>query len=224
MQLIEAFNPMEVDPSQGDGSLPLGKHPVVITAAEVTATKDNTGGLVKFTLEVIDGPAKGSTGPYRLNLYNQSADAVRIARSQLSAICHVTGVFQLGADGKNLAALFGRPFVVNVVQQKDNAQYTEIRGVFDMNGNPPAKAGSGPAQGASAAPQGGAQAWGAQTGNGQQTGNGGGAAAAPGAGGGWGGNPAGASAAPAGGASTGWQQGNGAPAGGGAGPSWGAPR
>lgn len=233
MQLMEGFNPQEVDPTQGIGSLPLGRHPVVITGGEVKASKDGNNGLVEFALEVIDGPAKGQQGAYRLNLYHStSKQAVDIARKQLSAVCHVVGVYQLGSDGKQLSALFGKPFVVEVVQQKDT-QYTEIKNVFDMQGNPPGKQGAGGPQGQPAAqtpPQGqpqGQQAWG-----GQQGGNGGGQAA-PAAQGqpapqqAWGGQPQGQptqqpQTAPQGG---GWQQqgtpqGQGAPAGNGQ-PSWG---
>lgn len=192
-QLLNAFNPMEHDPSQGAGQWPLGKHPVIIEGAEVKPTKDNSSGYLEFTLRVTDGPNAGHSGAYRLNLYNQSAKAAEIAHRQLSAICHVTQTFQLGADGTQLSALFGKPFVVDVGYQKgeepgpnnpDAKGYTEIKRVFDIQGNEPGKQGQaapaqapqgfggqqqaaqqvaqGPGAGAfqQAAPQGGAQAWG----------------------------------------------------------------
>jgi hypothetical protein len=213
-QLMHAFNPMEHDPSQGGASWPLGKHPVIIEGAEVKATKDNANGRLVFKLRVIDGPNAGHTGDYGLNLYHQSADASRIAHQQLSAICHVVQVFQLGPDGTQLQYLFNKPFVIEVGLQKgeEAAQkgYTEVKRVYDINGNEPGKQGQAqqPAQAAgfgqqqqaapqqqqqqNAAPQqGGAQAWGgqqqgqnpqqqAQGGNGQAWGQNGGQNAAQG--------------------------------------------
>lgn len=151
MQLQSAFNPMDHDPTAvGLGGLPVGKHPVVIKAAELKSTQDNTGGFVEFTLEAIDGPAKGSQAAYRLNLYNKSEKAVKIAHSQLSALCHVTRQFQLGADGRQLSVLFNIPFVVEVKLQKGEEAaekgYTEIAKVYDMGGQEPGKAAQQPQQ------------------------------------------------------------------------------
>ncbi len=146
-RLVQPFNPLAFDPTQGSAGLPIGRHPVVIIAAEVKATQDNSGGFVELSLNIIDGPSKGATGAYRLNLYNQSQQAVEIAHKQLSAICYVTGVFQLGADGADLTALFNKPFVVDVGPQKKDPQYSEVKKVFDMNGNEPKPQGGGqPAQ------------------------------------------------------------------------------
>ena len=216
-QLMNPFNPLQHDPTQGGGSWPLGKHPVIITAAEVKPTNDNNSGKLVFSLKVIDGPNAGFEGQYNLNLYNQSAKAAEIAHRQLSAVCHVTQTFQLGPDGTQLQYLFNKPFVVECGYQKgdgpvgpenpDNKGYTEIKRVFDINGNEPGKQGtpqasSQPAQGfnqqapqqnnggfqqpAQGAPQGGnggANAWG-----GQQGGQGDAGQQGAQNGGGWGGN------------------------------------
>lgn len=150
-QLLNGFNPMDHDPSQGGGQLPLGKHPVIIESAEVKATADNANGMLILNLLIIDGPDKGQKGPYRLNLYHSSAEAVRIAHRQLSAVCHVTQTFQLGQDGCQLQFLFNKPFVIEVGYQKGhdpntgNSEakgYTEIKKVYDMQGNEPGKTGA----------------------------------------------------------------------------------
>lgn len=179
MQLTQPFNPMMHDPTQtGGGGLPVGKHPVVIKAAEIKPTSAGDGGLIEFTLEIIDGPARGATGAYRLNLYNKSEKAARIAASQLSALCHVTQQFQLGADGTQLSVLFNIPFVVEVTPQKSDPAYTEVHKVYDMAGNEPGKAptntgsaagftGQQQGQQTQQGQQGGAGAWAA--GQGQQT-------------------------------------------------------
>lgn len=142
-QLMQAFDATKFDPSQGLPQMPVGKHPVVITNDEIKPTKDNSGGYLELTLAIIDGPSKGMQGAYRLNLYNQSQQAVEIAHRQFSAICHVTGVYQV-TDGRQLHNI---PFVVEVGLQKDADAaakgYTEVKRVFDRNGNEPGKAGQG---------------------------------------------------------------------------------
>lgn len=145
-----SFNSQGIDPRYGGGGrLPIGKHPVTITKTEAKPTKDNTGGMIVFTLTAFDGPAKGGSMDDRLNVHNKNADAVRIANQQLAAYCAVTGVFHF----QNTDELIGKPFIIEVAQQVGNPQYVEIVGLFDMNGNEPGKAGSGPMQGG--APNGG---------------------------------------------------------------------
>jgi hypothetical protein len=153
--LIHAFNPMQHDPSQGSGSLPIGKHPVIIESAEVKATQDNTSGYLQLNLKVIDGQHAGATGPYRLNLYNQSQKAAEIAHKQLSAICHAVRVFQLGPDGTQVQYLFNQPFIIEVGYQRgeepgpnnpDAKGYTEVKRVFDAQGNEPGKQGAAQGQ------------------------------------------------------------------------------
>lgn len=234
MQLIQPFNAQQYDPTQGVGSLPIGKHPVIVETSEVKANKANDGGYLQLNLRIIGGPQAGTTGAYRLNLYHTNQQTVEIAHRQLSAVCHVIGVFQINDSSQ----LHGIPFLIEVGPQKNDPQYTEVKKVFDMNGNEPGKAGQGaaPAQPQQAAagfgqqPQGqggfgqqpqqqpaqqqpaqGGAAWGQQP---QQQPQGNGAA--------WGGQQPQQNAAPQGGQPGGWQQQpqGGAPAGGVA--PWGA--
>ena len=206
-QLIQAFNAQQYDPTQGGGSLPVGRHPVIIESSEVKANKANDGGYLQLNLKLIDGPQMGTTGAYRLNLYHSNPQTAEIAHRQLSAICHVIGVFNV-QDSQQLHNI---PFIAEVGLQKgeEAAQkgYTEVKKVFDINGNEPGKAG----QGAPAAqPQGNAPAWGGGQ-PAQQQPQGAPACNAPA----WGQQPAQQPAAqqPAQQAG-GWQQGGGAPAGG----------
>jgi hypothetical protein len=161
-QLLQAFNAQQFDPTQGGGSLPVGRHPVIIESSEVKANKANDGGYLQLNLKLIDGPQTGTTGAYRLNLYHSNPQTAEIAHRQLSAICHVIGVFNV-QDSQQLHNI---PFIVEVGLQKgeEAAQkgYTEVKKVFDMNGNEPGKAGQGaaPAQPQQQQPQGGA--WGQQ--------------------------------------------------------------
>lgn len=136
-QLPNAFNANDFDPTQSTGQLPVGKHPVVAIESEVKPTAANDGGMLVYTLQIIDGPSKGATGAYRLNLYNASPKAVEIAQRQFSAMCHATGVFNV----QDSAQLHNIPFMVEVGVQKGSEQYTEVKKVFDANGNEPGKGG-----------------------------------------------------------------------------------
>jgi hypothetical protein len=145
------FDATQVAPATGGSTLSVGKHIVKIIDGELTTTKDSKGGMVVFTVEAIDpnDPDFGRTMDYRLNIHNENPKAVEIARQQLSAICHVTGVFQV----QDLQQLFNIPFMVDVQNQKLTAQqldkqaqgetvepYKEIKGVFDTGGAKPGQA------------------------------------------------------------------------------------
>ena len=229
-QLLQAFNAQQFDPTQGGGSLPVGRHPVIIESSEVKANKANDGGYLQLNVKLIDGPQTGATGAYRLNLYHSNPQTAEIAHRQLSAICHCVGVFNVQDSGQ----LHNIPFIIEVGLQKgeEAAQkgYTEVKKVFDINGNEPGKAGQGapaaqpqqqpaaqggfgqqqPAQQPAAQPQGNAPAWGGGQ-PAQQQPQGAPAGNAPA----WGQQPAQQPAAqqPAQQAG-GWQQGGAAPAGG----------
>jgi len=150
MQLLAPFNAHTIDPVQSIGSLPVGKHLVVIEHSEIKASKPNTkgesSGLLRFVLRVIeDTPHKGETGQHILNIYHRgsenSAKTVEIANQKLSAICHVTGVFAL----TDTSQLHNIPFYVDVVSQNnpENPTWTEIKRVFDRYGHEPVR-GQGP--------------------------------------------------------------------------------
>lgn len=191
-----AFNAQQFEPRYGgSGGLPAGKYPVIITDTKQVPTKNNDGGYLAVELRVTEGPMQGGTHTDRLNLHNTNPETVRIANQQLSAYCHVTGVFQF----QDTAQLHNIPFMVEIGPQK-TGEYTEVKKLFDRNGNEPGKAGAGPqtqqsqpgagAPPAGFGPQGGGGApnagqgggWGPQ-GGGQPQGG------APG--GGWGGQPQG---------------------------------
>jgi len=216
MQLQQPFNAQAVDPSQGGFSqLPIGKYPVVITASEIKGTADGNGGMLVFELLAIPGSEHaGATGFHRLNLYHANEKPRQIAESQLSALCHVTGVFMV----QDTSQLHNIPFVVEVKAQpltqsqidkqaagETVTPFTQVHKVFDMNGNEPGRAAGQPAP--APAPQ---QQYAAAP------------APAPAAQGGWGAPPPAAAPAPAPApapAAGGWSQ-QAAPAAG-AQPAWG---
>ena len=143
--LLAGFNPLEVQPaSGGGGSLPVSDskgHLVVIESAEWKQMADQSSGQrLVFTLRVTEGPMAGQSGFYGLNLgHLKSAEAVNIARSDLSAICHCCGWLQPLAQ-PNAADLYNRPFRVVVGLQKGEQAaskgYTEVKKILDSQGNP----------------------------------------------------------------------------------------
>jgi len=145
------FDATQVAPATGGSTLSVGKHIVKIIDGELTTTKGGNGGMVVFTVEAIDpnDPDFGRTMDYRLNIHNENPKTVEIARQQLSAICHVTGIFQV----QDLQQLFNIPFMVDVQNQKLTPQqlekqaqgetvepYKEIKAVFDTGGAKPGQA------------------------------------------------------------------------------------
>ena len=146
-----SFNAGQFTPRySGSDGLPPGKHPVIISASEFRPTKDSTPNdprmMLVFTLEAIDGPAKGGKQTDRLNVQNPNQQTVNIAMSQLAAYCAVTG-----RQGFNdTSELHNIPFMVEVGPQKNNADYTEVKGVYFLDGR---DAASGAAPAAQAAPQ-----------------------------------------------------------------------
>jgi hypothetical protein len=247
-----SFNAQQHTPSYGGGGgLPAGpngepvRYKVMIVDSHGENTKDNfgnvKGGYLALELASIEGPTQGTRQTDRLNLHHTNPKVVEIANKQLSAYCHVLGRFQFN----DTAELHNIPFIVEIGLQKapNENGYTEVKGIFDINGNEPGKAGGGaggpPAGAAPPPPAGQPPAGGvAPAGNGwggPPPGAGPGAPAAnsqpPAHGGGWGGPPAGGppagapgGAPPAGGGWGGPPAGGppaGAPSAGGAG--WGGP-
>lgn len=145
------FNAQQFDPRYGGGGgLPAGKYKGVIVNTVSSENKDRTGGYLALELTPVEGPLAGSKHTDRLNLWHSNPQTVEIANKQLSAYCHVLGVFQV-ADSQQLCNI---PFIFEIGPQKDNPQFTQVVAIYDVNGNEPGKAGSGPQPGAGAAPQG----------------------------------------------------------------------
>lgn len=154
MQVNWNFNANQYDPNQGMAAHPPAqKIPFTITSTAIVETKDKTGAML-----VVDFTSTMGTVIQRYNIHNANPKAVEIAYGQLSALCRAVGIYQI--DGNNeCAALRGGKGLMDVGYQKDeepNAQfpdrkgYTELKRVYDINGNDPSKPGAA----TQAAPQG----------------------------------------------------------------------
>lgn len=155
------FNSQQYTPQYGGGGgLPAGPngedvmYKVMIVSSQPENTTDNfgnvKGGYLAFELASIEGPTQGTKQIDRINLHHTNPKVVEIANKQLSAYCHVLGKFQFN----DTAELHNIPFMIKVGLQKapNPNNYTEVKGVYDINGNEPGKAGSGPQAGQPSAP------------------------------------------------------------------------
>lgn len=189
------FDANQVAPNTGYEPVPEGWYNVAITESEIKPTKDGEGAYLQLKTSIIDGPHTGKPIFVRLNIQNKNQQAVDIAYGELSAICHVTGVYQIGDSSQ----LHGIPFQLRVIvtPPKDGRDAgNEVKGYRDARGNEPGKGGGmsqgggqpsnfgGQPQGQGQPPQGqGGQAWGNGAPQGQQQPQGGNPA--------WGGQPQG---------------------------------
>lgn len=135
------FNANDVEPNDGFEPLPAGAYTAVICESEWKETKGGTGRMLVLTFEVIDGDYKNRKVWARLNLENPSAQAVEIARGQLSAICRAVGVPAPGDSTE----LHDRPLVLKVALRKreDTGEMTnEVKGYSPVAAKQPASNGT----------------------------------------------------------------------------------
>lgn len=136
------FNASQVQPNVRPEPIPTGQYPVVIVRTEEKPTKAGTGSYIEIEMQVQAGEFAGRKVYDRLNIRNPNQQAVDIAYSTLSAICHVTGRIHI----QDTAQLHGVPFIAVVKKIPRNDQPTEmtneIAGYKDINGNDPGFAGT----------------------------------------------------------------------------------
>lgn len=109
------FNANEVEPSKAFDPIPAGKYVAVITDSEMKETRAGTGRYLQLEFEITDGEFAGRKLWSRLNIENQNAEAVRLARADLSAICRAVNVL----TPNDSADLHNLPLVIKVHCRKD---------------------------------------------------------------------------------------------------------
>ena len=114
MANLNGFDARTVDPAVDFEAIPAGKYLAVITESEMKPTKNGNGSYLEFVFEVIEGEYKGRNLWARLNLDNPNALAVKIARAELSALCHAVGVMQ----PKDSIELHNLPLMITVKCKK----------------------------------------------------------------------------------------------------------
>lgn len=133
-----AFDATNVPVRQDFTPVPPGQYRVHIKIAELTE-KGNGNKQLGLTLEILDGPKKGSFIRWTINFQHTNATAQRIAQSELSSICHAIGVLKLTDKGQ----LYGRPFQVKVSVRKvtgdageADKEYNDVDAVLMQDGSP----------------------------------------------------------------------------------------
>lgn len=141
--MANSFDARQHAPKQmGTTTHPIGKFPFQISNTICKPVKDNEKA---WFLEVEFSSPVG-IAVMRYNLENPSPKAVEIAHGQLSALCYATGVFQLNYQNQG-AELRGALGMMEIgwqrgeepTAEKPEGGYTEIKRVFDKNGNEPGK-------------------------------------------------------------------------------------
>jgi hypothetical protein len=127
MTSLQGFDATAVEPTTPIEPVPSGKYIAMVIESENKPTKAGTGHYLQLTFEILEGDYKGRLLWARLNLDNPNAQAVSIARAELSSICRAVGVMQPN-DSMELHNL---PMVISVRCRKrsdSDEMSNEIRG------------------------------------------------------------------------------------------------
>lgn len=101
-----SFNAASVAPQQAFEPVPSDWYSAIITDASLEPTANGGGIRMSIEFTIFDGPFKGRKVFDGLNVQHSNSQAQEIAQSQLSAICHATGVIQIS----DLTQLYQKPF------------------------------------------------------------------------------------------------------------------
>ncbi|QJI53378.1 ssDNA-binding protein [Alteromonas phage vB_AcoS-R7M] len=159
------FDATQVQPNAGASDpVPAGWYSAMVDESEIKPTKGGDGAYLQLRLNIIDGQYANRKLWVRLNIQNPSQQAVDIAMSDLSAICHAVGVMHLqdsnqlhGIPMKVKVKL--RPATENYEASNDVTSYKNINenvGGTEQAGGTPAGFGSAGATGQN---NGGQPAW-----------------------------------------------------------------
>lgn len=156
------FDASTVAPNTGtQDAIPAGWYNVQIDQSELKPTKDASGAYLELRLAVLDGQYAGRKVFSRLNLRNNNPQAVEIAFTDLSAICHAVGVMQV----QDSSQLHGKPMKIKVSVRAATGEYeasNEVKAYKNINenvGGPGAMPAAGGGAPWGAAPQMQAPAW-----------------------------------------------------------------
>lgn len=110
------FDSSKVEPNQGRDPVPAGDYRACIVASEINPNSKKTGRFVEFTFQILDGQFQNRKLWTRLNLWNPSQEAVKIAQGDLSAIGRAVGVLQI----TDTSQLHNKPLTIGVKVVKDD--------------------------------------------------------------------------------------------------------
>ena len=111
---LNGFDARTVEPTADFEPIPAGKYLAAITASQMKSTKNGNGSYLELEFAVLEGNCKGRKLWARLNLNNSNTTTVKIARSELSAICRSIGIL----TPKDSCELHNIPLVIVVKCKK----------------------------------------------------------------------------------------------------------
>jgi hypothetical protein len=138
------FDARAVQPNIGFEPVPSGPYHVRIVDSVDKPNSKGTGSYLELKMQITQGEYAGKFLYDRLNLNNPNQQAVDIAHSTLSAICHVTGIMQC----QDSRQLHDRAFQVVVSKTERNdmpgsgVMSNHITSYRDSAGNLPGQAGA----------------------------------------------------------------------------------
>lgn len=109
------FNAEEVEPNAAPEALPAGDYVAQVVGSEVKPTASGSGEYLKLEIEILSPGFSGRRVFDQLNIRNDSPEAERIGRAQLSALCHAIGVMRV-TDSQQL---HGKPFTIKLAVKED---------------------------------------------------------------------------------------------------------
>ena len=135
MASLDGFDANQHEPNAPLTPIPNGRYQATITASERKETKSKNGQFflaLEFTVQ--GGEHNGRKVHANLNLWNQSQQAVSIARGDMSAICRSVNVMQ----PRDSVELHNIPLMIDVVvdsYMKDGEKKlkNEIKGFLPRN-------------------------------------------------------------------------------------------
>jgi hypothetical protein len=99
--------------------LPPGDYTAIIADSDMKDTKAGTGKYIELTINIVEGEYEGRRLWERLNVYNPSEQAERIARSQLNNLSNAVG--KPGAS--DTESLHDIPFIISLdIDRRDTTR------------------------------------------------------------------------------------------------------
>lgn len=136
---LSGFDARNIKPEVGFAPIPPGKYTAEIVVTHLRPTKAGDGRYLQIEFKITHGPYLGRKLWARVNLENASAVAVRMAKAELSAICHAVGVL----TPRDSAELHGKRLVLGVdlvedkaTGAKENVIRTYLAAADDVGGIP----------------------------------------------------------------------------------------
>lgn len=149
MASLGDFNANNVPPTTGAELLPAAKNVLVgIIESKRKETNGSDGEYLHLTFEILDGEHKNRKVPKFLHMWNKSAEAVRIANGQMSAICHACK----RVNATDSCELHNIPIVADIICKKRKDTGEMVNDIVNFRAKEAAAAPASAATGGDATP------------------------------------------------------------------------